>query len=234
MSVKNLVNDLRKALEAEGIRMPMAHGRDKIARLFYDKSYSACIAAERAGKLLPPQIIDSCLTDLRAKYGVQKTEVIELLSRAFLEDAPNQLSQGEIMIASQEIGAGRLVPPPTLTAAVVGQHMQRQARRGMEVEVITLNAYNFHQGPHLNFVRTGGQWYAMFDHVKSGAAAITAQFEGAILRQRERNDPEGSHHFLMHEHDGQQWTLHFVEHTMVDEDEFDCTAAELDDDSDEY
>lgn len=229
MSVKNLVDGVRKALEAEGVRMPMAHGRDNIARLFYDKSYSTAIAAERAGKLPPPQIIASCLTDLRAKYGVQKTEVIEFLSRAFLKDAPNQLSQGEIMKASQEIAAGRLIPPPPLSAAVVEQQMQRQATRGMEIEVITLNAYNFHQGPHLNFVRTGGQWYALLDQVKNGTAEITAQFEGAILRLREQNDPEGSDRFLMYEYNGQQWTLHFVPHVMADEDEFAYTAADFDD-----
>jgi hypothetical protein len=76
MSAKELIDGIRAALEAEGFQMKMAIGRDQIARVCYGVAYSPAIAAERAGTLTQPQIVEASLADLSARFGADKAALV--------------------------------------------------------------------------------------------------------------------------------------------------------------
>lgn len=101
-------------------------------------------------------------------------------------------------------------------------------RQGMEIERVKLHPGNTHQGPHLQFVRTGGSWYAMDDRCyEGGNAYLTAQFDNCVFRLREIDDEEGTHLFLCHVYQDGRWMLVPNENSLAARDDFDLTYAQL-------
>lgn len=64
MSVKELVESVRRAAEAAGLAIPLAKARNAIAFMLYGANYSAVLAAEKAGKAPAAAIVE-----LRARDG---------------------------------------------------------------------------------------------------------------------------------------------------------------------
>lgn len=227
MSAKDLIDAVRKAFIAEGFEMKLQVGRDHIAKVFFGKSYSAVIAAERAGKLAPPRIIEVGLRDIQARYGVHKREVIARLSQVFLENLNSSPLQGKVMKATEQIAAGLIPALPQLTWEMIQKESAEQKRQQKEIMAITLNPMNWRQGKDFQCVKATTHWYALHDEVQSGVPTVTALWNGSVLYVHDVGDMEGDHEFLEWIFNGREWLLSVGVHMIIDEDEMDDTLDEI-------
>ena len=79
MDAKILVDRVRATLAMRGRVLSMAKGRDLIARLLYGKAYGAAIAAEKAGVLPQPRLIDERTALLREAHPHVVDEAIDAI-----------------------------------------------------------------------------------------------------------------------------------------------------------
>lgn len=91
MSTKTLIDGIRIRTEESGAKLPMSRARDLIACLLFDRSYSASIAAERAGGLARPELVDSRTEKYRKKHGVTVDIIVEIAVELVGQDL-NQLN----------------------------------------------------------------------------------------------------------------------------------------------
>jgi hypothetical protein len=78
MSIKPLIDYIRFRADMTGAKMLMSRARDLIANLLFDRSYSASIAAERAGRLSNPELVPSRTARLRFKYGTSVVVIADI------------------------------------------------------------------------------------------------------------------------------------------------------------
>ncbi|MDH1475821.1 hypothetical protein N5F13_15030 [Comamonas thiooxydans] len=229
MSIKTLIDDVRRAVAAAGIKLPMARGRNLVANLLFDRNYSALIAAERDGKLARPQIVSSRTDRLRAEYGQNVDVVANIAATAIEVTATSDFEEPQmIMTTTQAVQSGRLSMYPNLTSDTIGAVSAAAQQRGDEIDWIRLHAGNVHQGQYLRFFRVGRQWYAFIDAMyDDGTAYSTAVVEGCVLHLLDQGDADDSHHFVSLVFMNGGWTLHPIEHLMVDPEDFHLSLQEL-------
>src|SRR3546814_16876401 len=98
--------------------MRMQRGRDLVSRLLFGKSYSAAIAAERAGKLGLPELVDARTDELRAEYGAHVDRLADVA--AWVISTQLFVSTEEpIMTASNAIATFANPAPPHLQTALL-------------------------------------------------------------------------------------------------------------------
>ncbi|MGU7781695.1 hypothetical protein [Burkholderia sp. PU8-34] len=231
MSIKIIIDDVRSAVNAAGFKLSMARGRDLVSNLLVDRNYSAAIAAERAGKLPPPQIVSSRMERLRAEYGQIVDVVANIAATAIEVTANSDFEEHQmIMTATQAVQSGRLPMYPNLTADTVSTVTAQANQRGDQIEWVRLHAGNVHQGKYLRFFRVGREWYAFDDEMYGdGSAYSTAVVDNCVLHLLEQGDADDSHHFVCYVFKNGAWFVHAVEHLMVDPEDFDLTRQELTD-----
>lgn len=78
MHVKKLVDDIRLDFD---FNLSLNRYRDLIARIIFDRPYSAAMAAERAGKLAAPQVDDDLVESLREDYGRAVSDLARVAHR---------------------------------------------------------------------------------------------------------------------------------------------------------
>jgi hypothetical protein len=223
MSITYLIDHIRSITQERNVATPLRRGRGLVAQVLFGKSYEQAVAAERAGKLDEPTLDAVRTGQLRKTYQTDVDVVVEV-AELVLPYWPAQ----QIMTGNQAVKTGLLPAYAPLTLALLEQLDKKASSKGMELEWITLNPGNIRQGKHLRFVRTGGAWYALEDmHLKDGTTCVTAEFNGTVFRYRDKDDEEGTHHFLAHIYESGKWQLRPSAHSLADEDQFDLTWAEL-------
>ncbi|WP_147308647.1 hypothetical protein [Paraburkholderia sp. BL27I4N3] len=78
MSIKTLIDDIRVRADNSGAKFPMSRARNLIARLLFGRSYSASIAAERAGSWARPDLVASRTEKLREKHGPKVDVIVDI------------------------------------------------------------------------------------------------------------------------------------------------------------
>lgn len=78
MSIKPLIDYIRFRAEVTSAKIPMSRARDLIANLLFDRSYSAAIAAERAGRLPNPELVPSRTSRLRFSCGASVDVIADI------------------------------------------------------------------------------------------------------------------------------------------------------------
>jgi len=227
MSVKTFIDHIRFEAQEQGLTASMARGRDLVARILFDSPFNAVVAAERAGKFLYPGLSDARSAELKATYGTIVDTFVSIAAK-FVELYPVYRIIVPLMTAKEAVAMGRIPEPPQLTLSSL-EVLQEEARsRGMEIEWVTFNPGNLHQGRHLRFIRTGGNWYALDDmFLDNGEAYITAELNGSVFRYREIDDVEGTHKFLCHSFLNGKWVTRAGEHTMAYSSQLDMTHGEI-------
>lgn len=88
MSIKPLIDYIRFRADVTGAKIPMSRARDLIANLLFDRSYSAAIAAERAGRLPNPELVPSRTSRLRTRYGASVDVIADIATAIVLGGRP--------------------------------------------------------------------------------------------------------------------------------------------------
>ncbi|WP_334000435.1 hypothetical protein [Burkholderia gladioli] len=231
LKIQTIIDDVRSAVAGAGVKLSMARGRDLVSKLLYDRNYSAAVAAERAGKLAPPQIVSSRTDRLRAEYGGVVDVVANIATTAIEVTSNVNFEEPQmIMTATQAVQSGRLPRYPNLTADAVNALSAEAQQRGDQIDWVRLHQGNVHQGQHLRFFRVGLVWYAFDDEMYGdGSAFSTAVVESCVLHLLDQGDADDSHRFVSFVFENGAWLLQPVEHLMVDPEDFNLTRQELTD-----
>lgn len=226
MSVRKFIDAVLEERDFRGATRNSSRSRDRdlVARLAFGRPFSPVAAAETAGKLPEPQLVEARTQELRSKYGERVDVFTEILTEA-LPTYDMYVIYRPLMTTAQASFAGRIPPAPNLDLETI---RRRQFESKMELEWVTFNPTNLFQGKHLRFVRTNGTWYALKDEFfQDGEARLTAEMNGSVFYYRDADDGEGTHFFLCWAYQNGKWSLKPLEHKMADDDELDLSYAEF-------
>ncbi|MFK2890827.1 hypothetical protein [Dyella flagellata] len=213
---------------SRGLKFSMSHGRDLVAQLLVEKSYSQAMIAKDDGKLDPVSSDEQRQVRLCAKFPMDAAEINELAAivHHFVFWADDRLKL--VMTLGRAVCEGRIDPPPSVTWATIDEFLARHQLSRADVEAVPAGPEFIHRGRHLSFVRRGQWWYLMEDFLLQDAQGLSGHLsvvvDGVMLFGRGRLP---DHSALSWAFGDEHWSLSWRTHRIANDEDLDLTFDEL-------